>query len=330
MADKSKYYAYLPKDGSRGSFKTISTASFASSLPGDELVSYYPYSSSIDVKYFYSLGSEESNLVRKEIYSLENALNRHKIFSPHFAYSSSLGNKATQALTLISIPSIFFGSSIDKGSVELTFCVSGTVIAKLEDIKKNGELVETTGSNTGSVAGVVLYNHGFIILTGSWNLDSNFTEVYRYSPTLQSAENPKWIYWGAGYNLTGSSNYTISSSFDINFNGVNYIPTLTMMAHAEKGDLNHSNNPTYVKYGEPTKSLIVTSSNNYYEPSNLEIKNVTKYAFENYSGSLEKQTYITKIGIYDEKRNLIAIAKLSKPVKKTESRDFTFKLKLDL
>jgi hypothetical protein len=48
------------------------------------------------------------------------------------------------------------------------------------------------------------------------------------------------------------------------------------------------------------------------------------------SASFQKETYISKIGIYDEDRNLIAIAKVATPVKKTEERDFTFKLKLDV
>ena len=43
-----------------------------------------------------------------------------------------------------------------------------------------------------------------------------------------------------------------------------------------------------------------------------------------------KTTYITKINIYDENRNLLGVAKLAKPVKKLEDRDLTFKLKLDL
>ena len=33
--------------------------------------------------------------------------------------------------------------------------------------------------------------------------------------------------------------------------------------------------------------------------------------------------------LYDENKNLIAIAKTATPVKKTEERDLTFKLKLD-
>ena len=34
--------------------------------------------------------------------------------------------------------------------------------------------------------------------------------------------------------------------------------------------------------------------------------------------------------IYDKDKNLIAIAKLATPVKKTAKREFTFKIKLDL
>ena len=55
-----------------------------------------------------------------------------------------------------------------------------------------------------------------------------------------------------------------------------------------------------------------------------------KYPYENYTGSLEKHTYISKVGLYDENKNLIGIAKLAKPIKKTENRDFTFKLKVDI
>ena len=41
-------------------------------------------------------------------------------------------------------------------------------------------------------------------------------------------------------------------------------------------------------------------------------------------------TYISSIGVYDKDRNLIAVAKLANPVRKLESEDFTFKLKLDI
>jgi len=321
MADQTKYYPFVVKDGFRGSFKTVSPESYNSSLYGDISSGSYPYTSSIDARYFYA-GSD-----RAEIHSLKNVLNRYSIYSQHYAFSNSLGDKSTQTINLISIPSIIYGSSIQKGSVVLSFYVTGTLIGKLEDKYKRGELVETTGSNVGSVAGVVLYNEGFIVLTGSWNLDSSFSETYIYNPDgSTTSANPKWIYWGAGLGLTSSA--TNSSSFDLEFDGTEHIQVLTMFAHAAKGEFNHSNNPTYIKYNN-YKSAI-SSSIIFKEQDNMEIKNVTKYAFDNYTGSLEKQTYISKIGIYDDRKNLIAVAKLAKPVRKTDNRDLTFKLKLDI
>jgi hypothetical protein len=60
------------------------------------------------------------------------------------------------------------------------------------------------------------------------------------------------------------------------------------------------------------------------------IKNTVSGAFSDYNESFKKQTFVSKIGIYDEDMNLIAVAKLATPVKKTEERDLTFKLKLDI
>lgn len=325
MADKTKYYPFLPKGSSLDSFKTVGTSEFAYTQYGEELTGSYPRSSSIYSDYFYQQSGFISE--KRRIYALKNTLNSYLYYSQHYAYSSSLGNKGEQELNLISIPAIYFGSAIDKGSVELSYYVSGTLIGKLQDINKNGELIQTTGSSgLGNVAGVVLYNEGFIVLTGSWNLDNSFQEILIYNPASTSSY-AKWTNWGAGLNQP--TNLTVSASFDLNFEGVNYINTITMLAHADKGELNHSNNPTYVKY-QASASQPNSSSISYNEYAYSEIKNTVKYPYENYTGSLEKHTFISKIGIYDENKNLIGIAKLAKPIKKTENRDFTFKLKLDI
>jgi len=47
------------------------------------------------------------------------------------------------------------------------------------------------------------------------------------------------------------------------------------------------------------------------------------------TASYKPQTFISKVGIFDKEKNLIGIAKIATPVKKTEDRDLTFKLKLD-
>ena len=92
--------------------------------------------------------------------------------------------------------------------------------------------------------------------------------------------------------------------------------------------MNHSNNPTYVEFGQ-TKSY-VSGAYVFEEPSTLSIANVVKTPYPDPTGSFQKTTYISKIGIYDEDKNLIAIASVAKPVKKTMERNLTFKLKVDI
>lgn len=307
-----KNYIYIIRNGSMESFKDISDISYLKNLLGTEEYKFLPLTSSIQYQYYSDDSGTEPYLrdhKRLRIHSLKNTLQRNKIKSEHYSFSSSLGDKLTQELTLISIPSIFYGSSIKKGSVDLSINYRDEKIARIQDIKYNGELIETLGSNTGSVAGVILYEEGFIILTGSWDQNIESTEI-------------KWSLFG-----TGSDELFNSGSFDIDFNGTNDIQTITMLAHAEKSEMNHSNNPTYVKFGQNLEPIV--SQKGFYEPDNIQIKNITKYNYDNFTGSLEKQTYISKIAIYDEEKNLIGIAKLAKPVRKSTNRDFTFKLKLD-
>ena len=278
-----------------------------------------------------------------KISALKNTLNNYTYLSPHFSYDSSSyavvpnqlapWNKAVQEMGLISVPSIFYGRQIQKGTVNLKFYITGTLIGELADERENGELIQIgpTGSNqSGTVAGVVLYNEGFMLLTGSWDLTeggTKFGPAHTENYIGEVASSPRWIDFAQTI-ATGSALDMPSSSFEMNFKGTNYVPTMTMLAHARKGHLNFSNNPTYIKYGQTTDPI--TSSIKFRESPTLEIKNIVSSSYKNFSASYHRQTYISKIGIYDEKRNLIGIAKVATPVKKTEERDFTFKLKLDL
>jgi len=95
--------------------------------------------------------------------------------------------------------------------------------------------------------------------------------------------------------------------------------------------LNYSSNPTYVDYSNRKTSFDAKStSTQFTEPSNIEIKNTVSSSYEDPTGSFQKQTFISRVGIYDKDKNLIGVAKVANPVKKTEDREFTFKLKLDI
>lgn len=344
-------YPFITKDGAAMAFKTVSTTAFQSFSYGDVMSGSYPLSASLSIEryieedpsipnqYFDECGKD-----RPRITALKNTLNYYKTMSPHYEF----GEKGTQALTLVSVPSIFYGSCIEKGTVQIDYYLSGELAGRLEDVNRNGELIQTGPEGSpglGEVAGVVLYNEGFLLLTGDWSLDDTVEERYNYCPdpmnAAESPDNPRWIYWGTqGYNnedgtsadpvgLVPPSTAVTKSSYYLSMNGTNYIPTVTMLAHAKKGELNHSNNPTYLTSGQNDVMMLYSGGRSFVEKDDLEIKNTVYSPYADPDAEFKKQTWISKIGIYDENRNLIAIAKLARPILKTEDREFTFKLKLD-
>lgn len=323
--DRSSNYIYpfLTKGSSRESFKKVSKQDFNSqyNFDGNVVNSTYRMSASISRDYF-------STTSRSRLNSLKNVLNHYSYLSPHYQYSSSHGDKATQALNLISIPSIMYGSSIKKGSVSLKYYITGSLVGELSDYRRNGELIQvgppgSTGS--GSIAGVMLYNEGFAVLTGSWDLNS---ETISYDSSTTS----KWTNFGYGIkNSTGTlptiSLTTLSASFLMEYSGTTHTQTLTMLAQAPRGDLNHSNNPTFVSSSSDYSFVTGAYQFNEYPKT---IKNVVNSQFADEDPKFKKVVYITKVGLYDEERNLIGVAKVATPVRKTEDHSYTFKLKLDI
>jgi len=306
----NKIYPFITKDGTLSSFKTISTDNFNSLQYGDVLSGSYELTSTIATKYYNSGDS------RPQINALKNTLNYYYKVSKKYKYDT---NFSTGALSQISIPSIFYGSQIEKGSVELEFYYTGTLIARAQDIHRNGELIQTfgTASVSGSTVGMVLYNEGFILLTSSVNLASS-TDAYLGTTQY----NPAWVYFAANQSAA------TAAACKIKYNGTSKISTITMFAHANKIDLNHSNNPTFTKYGQTLTSSVTDTS--YVENIRFEIKNIQSGAYNNYSESFQRNTFISSIGIYNEDRELIGIAKVATPVRKRNDDSYTFKLKLDI
>ena len=189
-----------------------------------------------------------------------------------------------------------------------------------------------------------------ILMTDSTTLattDDNYNicEIKTDGTGASSAENDfKWIYWGemglhsgplgSGYCQDDGSDVgqIKSSSYSLEFNGTTRTPVMTMFAHAPKGELNFSANPTFKPRASLTASqhAPLTGSLTYAEPHKLKAKNTVSSSYAHHSASFKKQTFISSIKIYDENNEFIAISKLSKPVKKTDERGYTFKMKLDI
>ena len=300
------------------------------------------------------------------IYNFYNYKSSYHDFDKYIAYSRGLPESGSSThprprpihdyVSFIEIPSLYRGSRLNAGSLKLSFYYTGTLCAEAQDTYKNGVLYETTGAQVGQVIGTVLYPEGLIVITASYALNNKFDGYLNPQPgfysnpgnvTLSSnfIDSPRWVHYlsyksfiTSSYDAITSSYTPSSSSYTIEFEGETITPTFTMMAHAGKNDLVWSNNPTFVKLTDPASSVLTydkvyvasTGSKHYEENALLPIKNIVSSSFPNYSESFSPTTYISKIGIYDEEGDLIAVANLATPVKKTTKQDYTFKLKLDI
>lgn len=323
--EDQRIYPFVTKDSNKNSFKTISQVDWNTQFNYDGNVVSSSYNLSSSITRYYVTGTTGDDFRR--LRALRNTIDHYSYLSPSYDYDTYYSSPGTSPVNMISVPSIFYGSSIKKGSVSLKWYVSGTLAAQATDYRYNGELVQVSGSSTGSVVGTVLYNEGILLLTSSATLDSTSIDNLVDNST---ADNPRWTYFGRGANdgLSVASS-TLSASFDMQFQGTNHIQTLTMLAKAPKYQLNHSNNPTYLKHSGSNIGLVASSSYEYVETPR-QVKNVVSSSFTDVAPDFDKETYISKIAIYDKNKNLIGFAKLATPIRKTEEREFLFKLKLDI
>ena len=285
-----------------------------------------------------------SRLFHKRVHALYNVGKaKYSRMSKRFSFAPDQFEKK---MNIVDIPSIFYGSSIKKGSVNLKYYVTGSLLSSATDERQNGELISNAGVTSGSVIGLVYYDEGILAFpetSNSASVPDNrtvFASSYFNNPDLDNnggmnydgaggGENSNWIYFGAGANDGITHDVTIASaSFEINFKGTSYKNSMTLMCHADKGRFNYSNNPSFVNTTSSLKGY--TSSSYTYSEVGTPIKNIVSSSYKGHNADFEKVTYMTKIGIYDENDNLIMVAEMARPYKKEEEKDLTFKLKYDL
>jgi len=99
-----------------------------------------------------------------------------------------------------------------------------------------------------------------------------------------------------------------SGTMTFDFKGDHTIPVKIMRCRAPAGELNCSTNPSYSRI-----KTDVSASN----------RNEREIIMEN------KTTYITKVGLYNEHFELIAVASLAHPIRKDEDKDLQIRLRWD-
>ena len=333
---------FITKNSTRISFRNISTSVFDDISQfnyGDVMAGSYPMSASIS-RIVIPAGSDgtERNLAgeivspashnnKKYIRSLETVINSQQ----HLGINNDFGNMGSQDINMICIPGIFYGSKLKRGSIKLKTYIQGVLAGTAEDLYGDGRIMQTFNKvqeNQTSVrqVGTAIYNQGILVLTSSNVLNNDNLENYDSTETTSKST---WLNFGTGITQTGSiteHGSNPNTSYTVEFEGVNKVPTLTMYAYSRIGENNYSHNPTFVTKPRMLNTQI-TSASFFQHP--VEVKTVNKSAYENHEEDFKNTTYISKIGIYDKYKNLIAIASLASPVKKTEKRDFLFKIGID-
>jgi len=162
-------------------------------------------------------------------------------------------------------------------------------------------------------AGLIYYQAGIVIVTSSILGSALFQDGVQGGnvPMSSSATNTSGGVNSAGDSieamLTGSA---ISSSCDairhriynIQFNNTTELNSTVYFCRANHGDFNYSANPTYL-----SASKMVVKNNSTDSPV----------------------SYATAVGLYSADNELLAVAKLSEPLKKDPTTEFTLRVRLD-
>ena len=169
---------------------------------------------------------------------------------------------------------------------------------------QDGSILDTDSIHTASIngvdywrAGLIFYQAGIAVLTGS------------IFGTLLETSTPDMD--GAGTEihtlLTGSTIEACGDALrnrigNIQFNNTTELNSTVYFCRINHNEFNYSSNPTYL------------------ENSRIRIKT---------QATDEPLAYITTIGLYSDNNELLATAKLSEPLKKSASNEFTIRARLD-
>ena len=209
---------------------------------------------------------------------------------------------------VISIPGIYFGEEIKPSTVRITDGATGRIF--IDD--GLGNLVDFATSSM--QIGNVIYPHGMVIGTHTGSLYSE----------------------------------SFSSTFDLQFRASTTIYETEIFLEVDEGEFNVSTNPTaYIANTSSIWDGFIRKKGWHTVPGQGEIfydLNYTSsfntasfggFADYDYSSSLDPTgsylaPYITTIGLYDDNINLVAVAKLAKPIKSLPDFPINFIIRLDI
>ena len=183
-----------------------------------------------------------------------------------------------------------------------------------------------TAAGTKGALGHIYYQAGIAVITSSIFRDQHHVDDYLTFETSDhskgaTATNAFPFGWLPGHvngtdtlptgsveamfvsaSISGSCSGLRNALYNVEFNNTTELNSTIYFCRASHNEFNYSSNPTYL--------------NN----SKIRVKNSTLD---------QPVSYITTIGLYSADNELLAVAKLSEPIKKTPETELTFRVRLD-
>ena len=225
------------------------------------------------------------------------------------AYSQALNGNFTERIKLTD------ASGSDGYFVNSPAGEYGILYAQTTDSSTYRIEGETAAATTHPACGLLFYQAGIAVISGSvFNKNTAVAGEKASSGILDDSNSDHVMMLGDGTTGTSGFNFISGSDIDtcadairsriynVQFNNTTELNSSIYFCRANHNDFNYSSNPTYLS------------------GSKLRVKNSTVD---------DPVSYITTVGLYSADNELLAVAKLSEPLKKDPSTELTLRVRLD-
>ena len=276
--------------------------------------SYYRYE---------TIPNPKSTVTRYPIYSGGNWSRKH----PHGreTWGTIVPRELHDTVNVITIPQKFFGEEVKPYSVKILDDSTDATLDLRDD--GNGQLYDYAYSSSfaagtpdsdrsGSCIGNVFYEHGIVTITdtGSYYNVGLGIGADGFSVQFQATNTAceyEYMCHVAEYQFNGTTNPSVV----VGRSGSIQIPQGAKYIYNESLE-----NPQY----ENTIDLVLPPASSSYQ---LSYEHGTEY--QNFTTGSEFGTYITNIGLYNDENELLAITKLSNPIKNDKDLPISFLVRFD-
>ena len=220
------------------------------------------------------------------------------------------GSDPMKEVIFVNFSRLLTKDQIKKGSMTVTVGTAswgspftGTKTFTDSEASNTGGTLNTVGGDYGvlsssidGVGGIVFYQAGMMVLTSSiW---AGTTDFFDDGSTQRTIDEQL-----VSGSISGSADAFRHRLQNIQFNNTTEINSTVYFCRASHNKFNYSNNPTYLS------------------DSSIRVKNNNK--------DNPPIAYITTIGLYNSSNELLAVAKLSEPLRKDPTNELTLRVRLD-